>query len=124
MNTDLDNKIIVTIALQMHGSVFTFELTNETSQIFENVRLLCGAGGFNSYESNLINELVLVKRLRNYFAHNIDESTNTFDMLKESKKGLLFGNITFDKILSTTTADSHLLNYLSYTTYLVVIYLI
>ena len=124
MNTDLDNKIIVTIALQMHGSVFTFDLTNETSQIFENVRLLCGAGGFNSYESNFINELVLVKRLRNYFAHNIDESTNTFDMLKESKKGLLFGNVTFDKILSTTTADANLLNYLSYTTYLEGIYLI
>lgn len=124
MNTDLDNKLIVTIALQMHGSVFTFELTNETSQIFENVRLLCGAGGFNSYESNLINELVLVKGLRNYLAHNIDESTSTFDMLKQTKKGILIGNITFDKVLSTTTAESDLLSYLSYTTYLEGIYLI
>ena len=98
---DINDKLIVTIVIQMHGVVFTHELTPDDVRTFENVRLLCGAGGFKSYESNLINELVLVKRLRNYFAHNIDESTNTFDMLKESKKGLLFGNVTFDKILST-----------------------
>jgi hypothetical protein len=121
---DINNKLIVTIAIQLHGSVFTFELTNETSRIFENVRLLCATEGFTSYESNLVNELVLVKGLRKYFANNIDDLRSTFNMLNETQKGMLFGNITFDKLLSTTTADSGLLSYLSYTTYLEGVYLI
>jgi hypothetical protein len=97
---DINNKLVVTIAIQMHGSIFAYELTNETSNIFENVRLLCGAGGFKNYQTNFVEELVLVESLKNYFAHDIDESKSTFDMLQETKNGTVIGNITFDKILS------------------------
>lgn len=97
---DINNKLVVTIAIQMHGSIFTYELTNETSNIFENVRLLCGAGGFKNYQTNFVEELVLVESLKNYFAHDIDESKSTFDMLQETKNGTVISNITFDKILS------------------------
>jgi len=121
---DINDKLIVTIAIQMHGSVFTYELSNETSTIFENVRLLCGAGGFKTYQTDFVEELILVKRLRNYFAHDIDESKSSFDMLQETKNGLIIGNITFDKTLSTTTGNEGLLGYLSVGGYLDGIYLI
>jgi hypothetical protein len=97
---DIDNKLIVTIAIQMHGSIFTFDLSNETSNIFENVRLLCGAGGFKSYKTNFSEELVLVKNLKKQFALDMDESKSMFDKLQEMKNGMVIGNITFDKTLS------------------------
>ena len=95
-----DDKLIVTIAIQMHGSIFTFDLNNETSNIFENVRLLCGAGGFKTYKTNFVEELVLVKSLKKNFARDIDESKSMFDILQEMKNGMVIGNITFDKTLS------------------------
>lgn len=97
---DIDNKLIVTIAIQMHGSIFTFDLSNETSNIFENVRLLCGAGGFKNYKTNFVEEFVLVKRLKKIFARDIDETKSMFDILQEMKNGMVIGNITFDKTLS------------------------
>ena len=97
---DIDNKLIVTIAIQMHGSIFTFDLSNETSNIFENVRLLCGAGGFKTYKTNFVEEFVLVKRLKKIFARDIDETKSMFDILQEMKNGMVIGNITFDKTLS------------------------
>jgi hypothetical protein len=121
---DINDKLIVTIAIQMHGIVFTHELTNNSLRAFENVRLLCGAGGFNTYETNFLNESIMFRTLRNFFAHDIDEKSSTFDMLKESRKGLLFGNVTYDKILSTTIANSGLFGYMNPITYVEGIYLI
>ena len=121
---DINDKLIVTIAIQMHGVVFTHELTNDNIRTFENVRLLCGAGGFNTYESTLLDDTVMFRNLRNYFAHDIDESSSTFDMMNESRKGMLIGNVTFDKILSTTTGNSGLFGYLMPSTYIEGVYLI
>jgi hypothetical protein len=45
-------------------------------------------------------------------------------MLQETKNGMIFGNITFDKTLSTTTGNEGLLGYLSFGGYLDGIYLI
>ena len=124
INDKINDKLIVTIAIQMHGAVFTHELTNEALHAFENVRLLCGAGGFNTYESTLLDETLMFRMLRKYFAHDIDESSSTFDMLKKSKNGMLIGNVTYDKILSTTTGNSGLFGYIMPSTYVEGIYLI
>ena len=120
---DINDKLIVTIVIQMHGVVFTHELTPDDVRTFENVRLLCGAGGFNTYESTLLDDTVMFRNLRNYFAHDIDESSSTFDMMKQSRNGMLIGNVTFDKVLSTTTGNSGLFGYLMPSTYIEGIFL-
>jgi hypothetical protein len=120
----MDDKLIVTIAIETHGSVYTLDLTSETTNLFKNVRLLCGAGGFSTYETDFINSFVLVSQLRNYFARDIGDTESTFSMLGTSKTSSLIGNITYDKVLSTTTSGDNLLGYLSFSTYLEGIYLI
>ncbi len=119
-----DNKLIVTLAVVMHGSVFTLDLSDETTNIFQNVRLLCGSGGFLTYETDFINALVLNKRLRTYFARDIDNASSTFSMLGESKSSMLIGNVTFDKVFSTSTSDSNMMAYFSFNTYFEGIFLI
>ncbi len=121
---DIDNKLIVTVAVVMHGSIFTLDLDDETTNIFQNVRLLCGSGSFSTYETDVINALVLNTRLRKYFARDIEEGTSTFSMMGQSKTGKLIGNITYDKVLSTSTSDSNLFAYLYPYTYLEGVYLI
>lgn len=93
----------VTILIQMHGKVFTTDLNTTTKSIFNNVRLLCKAEGFNDFEHRRYNELILHGSMIDKFRHNLDLST--YDILKESKTGDLLGNITYDKVLSRTVGN-------------------
>ncbi len=95
--------LVVTIVIQMHGTVITYNLNSETSNIFDNTRLLCKAGGLQEYESGQFEEIMLVKNLREIFGQDLERST--YDIIKNAKSGLLIGNITFDKTLSTKSGD-------------------
>jgi len=106
---DINDMLVVTIAIQMHGTVITYELSSTTSDIFDNVRLLCKAGGLKEYVSGesglpgITEEIMLVTNLREIFGKDIDRST--YDIISNAKSGLLIGNITFDKTLSTTSGN-------------------
>ena len=103
------NPLIVTILIQMHGTVITYELTPEKANIFENVRLLCKAGGLKEYVSGssgmpaLFEELLLYRNLKDIFKKDIDKST--FEIISGASSGLLIGNVTFDKTLSRTSGE-------------------
>jgi hypothetical protein len=84
-----DDKLIITIVIQTHGQVTTYELDSKTAKIFENVMLLCKAGGFNDYTSNAFDELTLVGALSNYFRKDIETTTN--DIISQTKKGIVIG---------------------------------
>jgi hypothetical protein len=121
-NTNTNKKIILTIAIQMHGKVFTYELDDKTSHIFDNVRLLCKAGGFKDYQTYPIEEFRLKNNLSNYYRRNIDQST--YDLIRQSNEEIITNNITFNKTLSTTIGEPGVLDYLSPLTRLQGIYLI
>jgi hypothetical protein len=118
-----DDMFIITIAIQMHGKVIAYELDYETSKIFENTRLLCKAGGFIDYYSNVTEEVFLKNSLYNIFRNNIYD-THTYNLIKQAKQGIIVGNITFDKSLSTTISEPGIMDYLSPLTYIQGIYLI
>lgn len=107
MNTN--NPLIVTILIQMHGTVITYDLSPEKTNIFENVRLLCKAGGLKEYISGstgmpgLFEELLLYSNLQDIFKKDIDKST--FEIISGASSGLLIGNVTFDKSLSRTSGE-------------------
>jgi hypothetical protein len=107
LNTN--DMLVVTIVIQMHGTVITYELNPETANIFDNVRLLCKAGGLQEYVSGqsglpgLTEEIMLVSNLRQIFEKDID--LPTYDIISNAKSGILLGNITFDKTLSTNSGD-------------------
>jgi hypothetical protein len=107
LNTN--NMLVVTIVIQMHGTVITYELNPETANIFDNTRLLCKAGGLQEYVSGqsglpgISEEIILVKNLREIFGQDLERST--YDIIKNAKSGLLIGNITFDKSLSKTSGN-------------------
>lgn len=87
---------IVTIAIQMHGTLINYDLGPSEATAFENVRLLCKAGGFNPYYQYSI---YVVNDLQKIFAKDmIDRST--YDIIKKANSGLTLDNITFDKTLS------------------------
>lgn len=112
---DINDMLVVTIVIQMHGTVITYELSSSTSDIFDNVRLLCKAGGLKEYVSGesglpgITEELMLVSNLREIFGKDIDSST--YDIISNARSGLLIGNITFDKTLSTTSGNWDLTDY-------------
>jgi len=122
METNPDDILILTIVLQIHGKVINFDLTPEESKIFDNVRLLCKAGDFVDYETNLASEVMLVSALQHHFTHDLEEST--YDILKKAKSGVLVDNITYDKTLSTTISEPTLLDRLDSVTYVQGIYLL
>jgi hypothetical protein len=109
LDTNTNNMLVVTIVIQMHGTVITYDLNSKTANIFDNTRLLCKAGGLQEYISGqsglpgITEEFMLVKNLREIFGKDIDRST--YDIIKDKKSGLLIGNITFDKSLSTKSGD-------------------
>jgi hypothetical protein len=119
----MDDILIITIAIQMHGKVITYELDYETNKIFENTRLLCKAGGFEDYHSNITEEMFLQNSLYSIFRQNIYDKP-TYNLIREAKKGIIVGNITFDKTLSTTISEPGILDVLSPLTYIQGIYLI
>jgi hypothetical protein len=103
MENNPDDFLVLTILIQMHGKVFDLELTPEKARIFDNVRLLCGSKDFVDYESSVAAEVSRVSGLKQYFTHDLDEST--YDILKKAKNGTLIDNITYDKTLSTVIGD-------------------
>ena len=52
---DIGSKI-VTLAIQMHGTVINLDLSLQTTKIFENVRLFSKAGDFDLAVSNELAE--------------------------------------------------------------------
>lgn len=117
-----DDMLIITIAIQAHGKVITYKLDSGTANIFENVRLLCKAGGFNDYFSSTAEELMLVGSLSNYFRKDIE--TTTYDIINQTKTGKVIGNITFDKTLSIYTNEQNMFDRFNPMTYIQGIYLL
>jgi len=118
---ETDDLLIITILIQTHGSVISFELDDETSAIFENVRLFCKAGDYLDYQSNLAEELFLVGELQKYFAKDI--KSTLYDIFQSSKTGILLDNVNFDKSL-TTVGESGWMDILDPSIYLQGIYLL
>jgi len=111
MNTLNTNDIlVVTIVIQMHGTVITYDLTPEIANTFDNVRLLCKAGGLKEYVSGqtglpgITEEFMLVTNLREIFGKDINETT--YNIIKDARTGILIGNITFDKTLSRSSGSN------------------
>ena len=96
-NNDSDT-LVVTLLIQMHGKVITFDLDTATSTIFDNVRLLCKSNGFNDYPSTLMQEIFLVNEMKKLFTTNLKNTT--YKILNEFNSGILVDNITYDKSLS------------------------
>jgi len=92
----------VTIMIQMHGKVFTYELDSRTASVFNNVRLLCKAIGFNDYISMPKKDWEVPGELAKKYQHNLTEST--YNMM-DNEPGDLIGNVTYDKTLSTTIGE-------------------
>jgi hypothetical protein len=108
----------------MHGRVIAYELDYKTSHIFDNVRLLCKSGGFKDYETCVIEEFRLKNKLSKYYRCNLDQST--YDLIRQANEEIITNNITFDKILTTTTSigETGMLDYLSPLTRLQGVYLL
>lgn len=113
---DTNDMLVVTIAIQMHGTVITYTLSPDINNIFEDVRLLCKAGGLKEYISGesgmpvIAEEFMLVGNLVDIFGKDIQRST--YDIIKDAKTGIFIGNITFDKTLSTTIGKWSIFDYL------------
>lgn len=123
MESNPDEVLILTILIQMHGKVITFDLNTRTSHIFDNVRLLCKAGDFVDYNSSGAEETTLVNALREqYFTKDL--AISTYDILKQAKSGVLVDNITYDKTLSIMIGEPTLIDYLNPITYYQGIYLL
>ncbi len=119
---NIDDMLIITIAIQAHGKVITYELDSKTANIFENVLLLCKAGGFADFYSSTAEELMLVGSLSNYFHKDIE--TTTYDIISQAKKGKVIGNITFDKTLSIYTNEQSMFDRFNPMTHIQGIYLL
>ena len=97
MENNPDELLILTIVIRMHSRVTNFDLNTREYNIFNNVRLLCKAGGFNDYDTSPIEELTFVSNLQKSFTKDLNEPT--YNILKEHS-GVLVDNITYDKVLS------------------------
>lgn len=120
--SNIDDMLIITIVIQTHGKVITYELDNTTAKIFENVLMLCKAGGFVDNYSTAADELMLVGALSNYFRKDIE--TTTYDIISQSKKGIVIGNITFDKELSIYEDETSMFKMFDPISYIKGIYLL
>lgn len=93
-----NDMLVVTIAIQTHGTIVTYELDPETANVFDNVRLLCKSGGLKDYTSkSVIDDFRIYKQSRNKYYKDVDIST--YNIIK-NESGTLLGNVTFDKVLS------------------------
>jgi hypothetical protein len=119
---DIGSKI-VTLAIQMHGIVINLNLSPETTQIFENVRLFSKAGDFDLTVSSDLAERHILYKVNEMFQKDLTVSTvelineyteyskpkyknflSHFNQLNETRSQnvcRLFENITYDKALST-----------------------
>ena len=90
-----NNTLVATIVIQMHGTVITYDLGPSEATLFENVRLLCKAGGLKPNYQVALN---VVDDLREIFGKDMN---STYDIIKNPKSGLLLDTVSFDKTLST-----------------------
>ena len=95
-----NNVYVISIAIQMHGTVISFDLGPSEATAFENVRLLCKAGGFNPHYQF---STYVANDLQKIFAKDMTDRS-TYDIIKAAKSGLTLDNITFDKTLSKYTS--------------------
>lgn len=124
-----DNGYLVTIALQMHGKVIDLNLTPETQNIFNDVRLYSQSGDFRDVLSTPLNDTSILSKLNEIFQKKLDKpSLNSIDEYiehmgpkyksflesrapeeysKEDREKVCrqFSNIIFDKSLSTSTSS-------------------
>jgi hypothetical protein len=122
---DIGSKI-VTLAIQMHGNVINLDLSPETTQIFENVRLFSKTGDFDVSVSNNLAEQHILYKVNEMFQKDLTVPTveliNEYaEYGKQKYKGFLshfndltetrsqnvcraFENITYDKRLSTDSS--------------------
>jgi hypothetical protein len=119
---DNENRLILTILIQTHGKIISFDLDAKTSAMFENVRLFCKAGDFVDYQSNLAEEFTLVGNLQKYFTKDIESTL--YDILQSSETGILLDNVNFDKSLSITLGEPNWTDAWNPATYLQGIYLL
>ena len=123
---DIGSKI-VTLAIQMHGSVIDLDLSPEKNRIFEEVRLFSKEGDFYDADSNDLIERHILYKVNEMFQKDL--TVPTVELINEyveyskpkyknylSYQGKLnekrsknvcrqFGNITFDKSLSAADDD-------------------
>jgi hypothetical protein len=122
----IGNKII-TLAIQMHGSVIDLDLSPEKNRIFEDVRLFSKVGDFDDAVSSdlaerhilyKVNEMFqrdltvpTVELINEYVEYSKPKYTNflrDYGELNEKRSQNVcrqFGNITFDKSLSAADDD-------------------
>ena len=118
---DIGSKI-VTLAIQMHGTVINLDLSPETTQIFENVRLFSKAGDFDITVSSDLAERHILYKVNEMFQKDLTVPTvelineyteyskpkyksflSHFNQLNETRSQNVcraFENITYDKALS------------------------
>ena len=116
----MDNEdIVVTIAVQMHGTVAELDIQDN---VFDNVRLFSKAGEFKDAFSNLSCDIRVLHKLNIIFQHDLETSTlsvledyikyyqseysrflteNVVDEVNLQNISRLFHQITIDKIWST-----------------------
>ena len=122
----IGNKII-TLAIQMHGTVIDLDLSPEKNRIFEDVRLFSKAGDFDVAFSNEIMERHILYKVNEMFQKDLTVPTlelineyveyskpkyinylsYTGDLNETRRQNICrqFENITFDKSLSATDED-------------------
>jgi|694.fasta_scaffold147486_3 hypothetical protein len=120
--TDIGSKI-VTLAIQMHGTVISLDLTDAEVDIFQNVRLFSKAGDFDDAVSSDLAERHILYKVNEMFQKDLTAPTvelineyveyskpkyknflSHFNQLNETRTQnvcRLFENITYDKVLST-----------------------
>jgi hypothetical protein len=123
---DIGSKI-VTLAIQMHGTVINLDLSPETTEIFKNVRLFSKAGDFDVVASNDLAERHILYKVNDMFQKDLNGPTVelineyveyskpkyinylsfTGDLNENRSQNVCrkFENITFDKSLSAADDD-------------------
>lgn len=94
----MDDKLIITILIQTHGSIIKTDLTSEETDIFKDVRLSCGAGDFINYETNIIKNRNRTEKLKGLFVSDIDKSTQ--ELIENLDNNMFIQNISFDKSIA------------------------
>ena len=68
-----DNELLITIAIQMHGKVIDLNLTPETQNIFNNVRLYSQSGDFRDVLSTPMDDTSILSSLNEIFQKKLDK---------------------------------------------------
>jgi hypothetical protein len=95
----MDNdKLIITILIQTHGTVIKTDLTSEEMDVFNDVILTSATCDFKPYTTTEYKESLLNKKIRNIFSRDIDKPIH--EIMENLTPNNKHTNITFDKSLS------------------------